>query len=642
MKLRNKLIYTILIIAAGLLVYCNKGTDQKTLTNTYLNLQDSVQYIGMETCRSCHANVYHTFIETGMGQSFDKATKEKSGAKFGPHQVVYDKKSDFYYKPYFQNDTMYVMEYRISGKDTIHKRIEKIDYIVGSGHHTNSHIINENGYFFQAPITYYTQEERWDMAPGFDKENQRFSRFLTTECITCHNHYPVAVEASLNKYEHMPTGIECERCHGPGEIHVKEKLAGNIIDTSKYIDYTIVNPADLSKDLQMDLCQRCHLQGIPVLEPGKTFFDFKPGMELSEVMNVFLPRYTNSHEAFIMASQADRLRLSKCYTMSDELTCLSCHNPHHSVRQSQKVAYNQVCIDCHQSKELALCAAPMGDRNAVDDNCVKCHMPPSSSIDIPHIRITDHYISRITDFEKRQISEGEKKEIAQFLGLKMLTKENPEDLEMAQGYIAMFDKSVSEKVILDSALYYLKKSTANEVEKINTWVHYYFAGIDYPAILNLAKSYPPTSISDAWTAYRIGEALYNSGNLSRSLLYYKKATQLSKYNLDFQEKLGVNYLAQGSFPQAKMTFEFVLKENPKRPMALTNLGFAMVNLNKIKEGEKYYDQALDLDPDYIQALLNKAAIRFYFKDKKEAAQLLNRVLKVEPKHPKALELLAGL
>lgn len=642
MQAGNKIIYSLLLFGAVLLVYCNQASDAKDLSNNYLNLQDSVEYIGMQTCRSCHSNIYNTFIETGMGQSFDHATLEKSKATYGPHAIVYDEKSDFYYKPYFEQDTLYIMEYRLEGTDTIHKRIEQVDYIVGSGHHTNSHIIDENGYIFQAPITYYTQDGRWDMAPGFEKENQRFSRFLTTECITCHNHFPKAVDASLNKYTEMPSGIECERCHGPGAIHVREKLAGNIIDTSKYIDYTIVNPADLPKDLQMDLCQRCHLQGIPVLEAGKTFFDFKPGMALSDVMNVFLPRYTDSDERFIMASQADRLRLSKCYTQSEELTCLTCHHPHHSVLKSDKQTFNNACLNCHQTEEEVLCAAPMSERLGVQDNCVKCHMPPSSSIDIPHIRITDHHISRVTDFEARQVNASERNDIARFLGLKILTKEKGEDLEMAQGYIAMFDKLVEESAILDSALFYLKRSVAPEEEKFKTWVHYYFARMDYASISQLAQGRPAATIQDAWTAYRIGEALYNRAAFSQSLLYYKKASQIHQFNLDFQEKLGVNYLALGSLSQAKMTFEFVLKENPKRPMALTNLGFVFVNLKQLEKGETLYDQALSLDPDYIQALMNKAAIRLYRNDRKSASVLIERVLKLEPDHAKAKALMAEL
>ena len=284
-------IYLFLAICATLLVFCKSPATVEADLTKYPSIRDSVKYVGMQTCKSCHLNIHETFKETGMGQSFDIASPQKSQASYGDHAIVYDENSDFYYKPYFRDSSLYVMEFRLEGKDTVHKRIEQINYIVGSGHHTNSHIIDENGYIFQAPITYYTQDGKWDMAPGFEKENLRFSRLLTTECITCHNHYPTATAGSLHKYEQMPTGIECERCHGPGELHVKEKLAGNIIDTSKYIDYSIVNPVDLPRDLQMDLCQRCHLQGLAVLEPGKTFFDFKPGMELKEVMNVFLPRY---------------------------------------------------------------------------------------------------------------------------------------------------------------------------------------------------------------------------------------------------------------------------------------------------------------------------------------------------------------
>ncbi len=630
-------IYGAFLLCASLIIYCNTSEEVK-VSEVYLNLQDSVAYMGMETCRSCHSNVYHSFMETGMGQSFDQATKEKTSAIFDEHAVVYDSLSNFYYRPYFEGEQMYVLEYRMEGKDTIHKRIEAIDYIIGSGHHTNSHIIDENGYVYQAPITYYTQEKRWDMAPGFDKENQRFSRFLTTECITCHNHLPDHVSTSLNKYTEMPRGIECERCHGPGEIHVKEKLAGNIVDTSQFIDYTIVNPRDLPKDLQMDLCQRCHLQGIPVLAEGKTFFDFKPGMKLSEVMNVYLPRYSNSHEQFIMASQADRLRLSACYQNSEELTCLTCHHPHHSVRKADKQSFNQPCQNCHTQQKLADCTAPMADRNAREDNCVGCHMPPSSSIDIPHVRITDHYISRVTDFNERQLNEQDQSEIAEFLGLQNLTKSNPSDLEMAQGYLAMYDKNLQESAILDSALLYLGRSDAETEPKQKAWVHFYFSRKDYTPIAKIAANRPAPTIKDAWMAYRIGEAFAKLGDFSKGLLYYKRATQLQKHNLEFQEKLGTTYMRMGSIPQAKKVFEFVLSENPKRSLALTNLGFVYVQLNQFDKARELYERSLSLDPDYFQGLINLAALEYYEKHVAAGDALVKRAALISPNDPQLREL----
>lgn len=67
------------------------------------------------------------------------------------------------------------MEFRLAKGDTIHKRIESVAYIIGSGQHTNSHLININGYIYQAPITFYTQKNNgtwlreWkvDSAPVF-------------------------------------------------------------------------------------------------------------------------------------------------------------------------------------------------------------------------------------------------------------------------------------------------------------------------------------------------------------------------------------------------------------------------------------------------------------------------------------------
>ena len=141
----------------------------------------------------------------------------------------------------------------------------------------------------------------------------------------------------------VPQGIDCERCHGPGELHVQRMLNGELVDTSTHIDYSIVNPKKLSLEAQFQICMRCHLQGNTVLSEGKSFLDFKPGMELSEVMTVFVPRYEDDN-TFIMASHVDRLKQSACFTNS-EMNCITCHNPHHSVqKESPNFLMISVCL----------------------------------------------------------------------------------------------------------------------------------------------------------------------------------------------------------------------------------------------------------------------------------------------------------
>lgn len=636
----KRLIYLFFGALALAMVFCTRDLPDKAVqSDTYKNLVPGVAHVGMETCKSCHANVHSTFIHTGMGRSFDRATQEKTDAKFGAHAVVYDEASDLHYHPFFRDSQMYVLEYRLEGLDTVHQRLEKIDYIVGSGQHTNSHMVDFNGYLYQAPVTYYTQEERWDMAPGFRGDNIRFSRLLSAECITCHNHLPEQVPGSMNKYVKMPTGIECERCHGPGEVHVREKLAGEIIDTSKFTDYSIVNPRDLSRDLQMDLCQRCHLQGIAVLQDGKSFYDFKPGMRLNEVFNVFLPRYTDSHEKFIMASQADRLRLSACY-LNSEMTCITCHNPHKSIEVTGKGQYNNACKNCHDGPEESACAFPMAERLSQGNDCSGCHMPRSGSIDIPHVNITDHYISKETTRTSKK--ERPAAQEGRFLGLEILTKERGTALEMAKGYLAMYDKYVQSPMVLDSAWAYLQRSKAPEAVQFPVEVHYFFAREDYPNVLRRSTGKTASEVKDAWTAYRIGEAFYQAGAFQKAVTFYRRADELLPFHLDFKEKLGAALVQLRQLPEAEEVLSWVIRENPKRPRALSNLGFASVLQGQMKEAEAYYDSAIALDPDYIQALLNKAAVRLLNKDYKAVGEILNRVLRLDPEHPQALAILQQL
>ena len=88
--------------------------------------------------------------------------------------------------------------------------------------------------------------------------------------MSCHNAFPHFNLGSENKFEKIPTGIDCERCHGPGGLHVANIQSGQLVDTSKFFDYSIVNPINLSIELQNELCSRCHVQGNSVLKYEKS------------------------------------------------------------------------------------------------------------------------------------------------------------------------------------------------------------------------------------------------------------------------------------------------------------------------------------------------------------------------------------
>ena len=657
------------LISAGLVLtvfvlcflnwYCNSSEKKKDEERTtYAGLSDSARYVGMETCKGCHSGVHESFSHTGMGLSFDTASKKKSSGNFSGHPQIYDANKNLFYHPYWKGDSLYFKEYRMEGKDTVFSREENIRYIVGSGQHTNSHIWESNGYLFQAPMTFYTQKGKWDLPPGFeDGNNTRFGRKIGLECMSCHNAYPEFVPGSENKFSLVKNGIDCERCHGPGSIHVKEKSSGILIDTSKFIDYSIVNPSKLPIDLQFDLCQRCHIQGNVVLNEGKSFFDFKPGMKLSEVMNVFMPVYKNNEEQHIMASHAERLKMSKCFLVVSErekskksekdlhpfkngLTCITCHNPHVSVKKTDKSIFNTACSNCHQTGKDPLCTEKLEIRKKSADNCISCHMPQHGASDIPHVSVHDHRIGI-----HHEVAE-EPNKIRDFLGIVCINNGETSNQVKAQAYINYVEKFGMNKSLLDSALKYVSDNTQVSLEKnIHQLIQIAYLKVNSTLIANyvdripsLLKKLNKPSLDnrDAWTSYRIGESYQTIGNSKSAILWFKNAYQLAPLSAEFTNKFANELAITGDKSKAKELFNLLIKEHPYFSPGYCNLGYFILAVEgNIKLAHSLFDKALKLDPDYELALLNKANAYMMENNKPMAIQSIQRVLIINPLNQQA-------
>ncbi len=635
-----------LLFIAFFNLYCN-SEEEFAESSPYLNHHDSVQYVGKESCRACHQSIYESFAQTGMGQSFGRATRAKSAANFHQLKPVYDTALNFYYLPQWIGDSMYVLEFRLRGKDTIYKRLERVDYIIGSGQHTNSHLTSINGFIYQLPLTYYTQQKRWDLPPGFENgRNVRFSRAIEFECMSCHNAMPELELGSTNRFTKIPDGIDCERCHGPGEVHVADKLKGNVIDTSKFIDYTIVNPRKLPWERQIDICQRCHLQGNAVLQPGKSFADFKPGMDLGKIMQVFMPKYKGAEDEFIMASHAQRLQQSACFIGSNkqakqadaklgfntlQLTCITCHNPHVSVKVTGKQTFNNACLKCHNSNT---CEETMPERLAVSDNCVACHMPQSGSVDIPHVTVHDHKIK--IPIKQKQLSK-----IKEFAGLYCVNQQENSVLSKAIASLNYYEKFEGESAILDTANYWIQ-NLEDLPKQRNVKIHLFYLQSNWAGIVEQAKALDLNKELDAWTCYRVGQAYQNLGRFQDAQIGFERALFLASSNIDFINKIAVLQIQQGQFSMAKLSFEKSLGLQPKQAEALVNYGFSLANLNQIDLAFAAYKKALQLDPDFQQAWLNLASLHLLKNNKTEAILALKKVLQLNPKQAEVKALLNQL
>jgi tetratricopeptide (TPR) repeat protein len=255
----------------------------------------------------------------------------------------------------------------------------RVDYVIGSGNHASGYLVNLGGYLFQSPVAYYKSRHAYDLAPGFEKQQDPdFTRPVSEECVLCHSGTALHVPGTLNQYRSPAfpeEAITCERCHGPSEEHLANPGSG-----------TIINPAKLEPAARASICEQCHLFGVArVPNPGKSLSDFLPGQRLEDTVTTY--HNANPTGALKVISQVEQLALSACARKSGEsLWCGTCHDPHDKPLQPVQY-YRTRCLSCHTAN------FPVS-HPARDSNCLPCHMPRRSAADGGHTAFTDHRIQR--------------------------------------------------------------------------------------------------------------------------------------------------------------------------------------------------------------------------------------------------------
>ncbi|HTB96326.1 MAG TPA: hypothetical protein VK716_04920 [Terracidiphilus sp.] len=259
----------------------------------------------------------------------------------------------------------------------------RVAYVIGSGAHASGYIVSLDNHLFQSPVAYYRRRAAYGLAPGFEnKPDPDFTRPIEPGCLFCHAGEFTATPETQNEYASEPfshLSIDCTRCHGPIEAHLKSPNPSNI-----------VNPPRLDPPARDSVCEQCHLKGVArVLNPGKTFADFVPGQPLEQTFTIYHYAAPEGAEVpFKVISHSEEFALSKCKRVSaDRMWCGTCHNPHDEPMDPVRY-YRSKCLECHANTHWASNHPPK------DSNCIGCHMPRKQTDDGGHTVFTDHRIQR--------------------------------------------------------------------------------------------------------------------------------------------------------------------------------------------------------------------------------------------------------
>lgn len=340
-------------------------------------------YIGISACAECHAAQHRSYLETAHSRALeeiDLAVEPADGqfehAKSGRSYRVYRQEGRLRHREWLTADEELAADHPIL-------------YAIGSGRHTRSYLIEDDGFLAESPITWYASRQAWGLSPGYDQAwHLGFERAADLGCVTCHVGRAEAQGGSFNRVVIHEQAIGCERCHGPGQEHATRRKA--VVPEAAARDETIVNPALLSRDLQEAVCAQCHLRSqATVFLSGRDVNDMRPGRPLTDFRVDY--QFDVPSDQMTVVGHVEQLRASRCREASARLTCTTCHDPHAAPDAAAKASYYLAkCLECHSE---ASCGLPLGDRLTRDQGgrCVTCHMPQVET-NVPHVAFTHHRI----------------------------------------------------------------------------------------------------------------------------------------------------------------------------------------------------------------------------------------------------------
>jgi predicted CXXCH cytochrome family protein len=326
------------------------------------------QFVGSAACESCHQDIYARWKTTLMANVVrdPKAHPDAVVGDFSaPNPLVTFKKEDVSFT------------YGSKWKQRYFTRIGD-DYFV-------------------FPAQWDVQNKTWrayaprkgaDWWTEFYPEDQ-MQRPAGPLCDGCHS-----VNYDIETKTVTEWNVGCERCHGAGSLHVRDRK-----------NATIVNPAKLDGERADDVCIQCHSQGKPLRNPIEgRYYDwavgYQPGDKLADVWQLEEHRLGTASFTHWPEGTAHKNRMQgNDYVQSQMylkgVRCHACHDVHGTEHPADlRLPDNAVCLQCHGPQ---LQPGPRGTlafhtQHKIDGEggkCVACHMPAVEQT-IANVNVRSH------------------------------------------------------------------------------------------------------------------------------------------------------------------------------------------------------------------------------------------------------------
>ncbi|RMF45120.1 MAG: hypothetical protein D6753_00960 [Planctomycetota bacterium] len=332
---------------------------------------DQGGYLGPTVCAECHQDYFEGYQHTSHFHTSAIASRATVKGSFAPGEnELTTACPNLKFHMLDVNGKLIQRVLLTSGRDTYAEDFP-FGLATGSGKVGQTYLYWNEDHLYQMHVSYVESLGRWANSPGFIDGTADYARPILPLCLECHTTYAQAIPGTINQYrpDTMVLGVTCEKCHGPGEKHVEFHRQQEDAEP-----HHITNPANLPPERSMEICQLCH-GGLPqeMIQPP---FHFRPGQPLE---NFYRFDYNAEPAGIHSNSQLPRLRMSRCFTQSDAMTCVDCHDPH-AFERGDLALFSARCMNCHAAQDCGLHdTVPPA---SLTSNCIDCHMPAREMEDI--------------------------------------------------------------------------------------------------------------------------------------------------------------------------------------------------------------------------------------------------------------------
>ena len=683
--------------------------------------KDPTHFVGVQSCKECHAQIYEKWQGSHHDLAMAKATAKTVLGDF--NNVVF---TDPYTKKksrFFKEDELFKVE--TEGPDGA-PGTYTIAYTFGA-YPLQQYLITFPGGRQQClSVAWDVIKKQWYRLPPYDVTGPndwlhwtKGGQTWNSMCAECHStqltkNYDFKDNAYKTTWFEINVG--CEACHGPASDHLawakKPPLA-----RAKVTNYGLkVASLNLLPAQQITMCAPCHSRRYQLGDNNhetKELLDLMVPSLLTEAL--YYPDGQIKEEDYVYGSFVQ----SKMYQRG--VRCSDCHDVHSLKTYQDPNQNNALCLQCHRAADYDTIGHHfhqkiVDGKSSAGQLCIKCHMPGryymgidfrlDHSLRIPRPDLSQrigtpnscssmgchndkplewvvenynkwygqkrkpHYGEVFAAAQKEEPGQGEQlRQLAKDTLLPTIVRATA--LSLLRNYPSQANTE-SFIVALASPEALLRQTALSSIgqpsdeillKQIAPKLYDPVRAVRIEAAVKLAQVEEKISVADK-EAYKaaLGEYIaamsyngdfaaqrYNLGNLARAqnkpeeaIGYYQAAIKIDDQFFPAKVNLAMLFSQIGQNEKAEKLLREVVEKNPQLYEAGYSLGLLLAEEHKYAEAAHYFGLAAEGMPTYTRVRYNQALALLKLEKWQEGADLLEKVIALEPETTEYFVALANL